>query len=221
MPKIKSKSWGQYAIHRFGEYLVTAELCRRGFSATPFAGNLPHIDIMAMDEDGSFIPVQVKTIKQNSSWQFDVRNFVDVQFDGNRHIDIMAMDEDGSFIPVQVKTIKQNSSWQFDVRNFADVQFDGNRQILKSPKDPPYPNLICVLVRRGEVYGEDMFFILTWEELRDIIYMKYSDDVARRLGGIRPRTPQSTHYAIYPIDLVEYKDRWELFEKIRTGLHRE
>ncbi|WP_143597454.1 PDDEXK-like family protein [Thermoflexus hugenholtzii] len=109
MPKIKSKSWGQYAIHRFGEYLVTAELCRRGFSATPFAGNLPHIDIMAMDEDGSFIPVQVKTIKQNSSWQFDVRNFV-------------------------------------------DVQFDGNRQILKSPKDPPYPNLICVLVRRGEVY---------------------------------------------------------------------
>jgi hypothetical protein len=178
MPKIKSKSWGQHAIHRFGEYLVTAELCRRGFSATPFAGNLPHIDIMAMGEDGSFIPVQVKTIKRESSWQFDVRNFV-------------------------------------------DVQFDGIRQILKSPKDPPYPNLICVLVRRGEVYGEDMFFVLTWEELRDIIHMKYDEDIVRKLGGIRPRTPQSTHCALYPIDLVEYKDRWELFEKLKTGLHRE
>jgi hypothetical protein len=57
MFKIKSKSWDQYTIQRFGEYLVTAELCRRGFSATPFAGNIPYIDIVATDQSGNFIYV--------------------------------------------------------------------------------------------------------------------------------------------------------------------
>jgi hypothetical protein len=178
MFKIKSKSWDQYTIQRFGEYLVTAELCRRGFSATPFAGNIPYIDIVATDQSGNFIYVQVKTIKSNSSWQFDVRKF-------------------------------------------ANIEINGGRQILKSPKDSLYPNLICVLVQRGKFYGEDLFYVLTWEDLRDLIYRKYEEEIIKKRGGRRPRTPESTHCAIYPKDLSEYKDRWELFEKIATGLHRE
>ncbi len=30
-----------------GEYLVAAEMCRRGFIATTFTGNVPHYDIIA------------------------------------------------------------------------------------------------------------------------------------------------------------------------------
>ena len=31
-----------------GEFLVAAELCRRNLVATPFSGNVPHYDIIAV-----------------------------------------------------------------------------------------------------------------------------------------------------------------------------
>jgi len=36
-----------------GEFLVAAELCRRGLLATPFAGNVPHYDIIASGPRGA------------------------------------------------------------------------------------------------------------------------------------------------------------------------
>ncbi|WP_448591016.1 hypothetical protein [Thermoflexus hugenholtzii] len=171
MPKDKST----HSIHKFGVYLVTAELYRRGFVATPCARN---IDIIATDKRGNNVYVKVKVMTQQS--------------------------------------------WQFHIDEFADIEFDGERQILKSPKDPPYPNLICLLVRRGEVYGKDEFFVLTWEEMRNIVYNKYRKEVIERRDGIRPKNRESRHFKIDPSDLPdECKDRWELFEKIGTSLHRE
>lgn len=35
-----------------GEYLVAAEVCRRGFIATTFTGNVPHYDIIASNATG-------------------------------------------------------------------------------------------------------------------------------------------------------------------------
>jgi len=35
-----------------GEYLVAAEVCRRGFIAATFTGNVPHHDIIASDGSG-------------------------------------------------------------------------------------------------------------------------------------------------------------------------
>jgi len=43
-----------------GEYLVAAELSRRGLIATTFTGNVPHYDIVASDEFGQHVSVQVK-----------------------------------------------------------------------------------------------------------------------------------------------------------------
>jgi len=45
-----------------GEYLVCAELCRRGFLATAFAGNVPDFDVLAVDEVNVVRPIQVKAI---------------------------------------------------------------------------------------------------------------------------------------------------------------
>jgi hypothetical protein len=45
-----------------GEFLVAAELCRRGLLATPFAGNVPHYDIIASGQSGGHVAVQVKAI---------------------------------------------------------------------------------------------------------------------------------------------------------------
>ena len=55
-------------VGQAGEYLVAAELCRRGMIATTFTGNVPHYDIIASNEKGQHVAVQVKT-SRSSSWQ--------------------------------------------------------------------------------------------------------------------------------------------------------
>lgn len=69
-----------------GEFLVAAELCRRGLLATPFAGNVPHYDIIASGQSGGHVAVQVKAINR-LNWQFDIRKFADVRLDGE-HQDV-------------------------------------------------------------------------------------------------------------------------------------
>lgn len=70
-----------------GEYLVAAELCRRGVIATTFTGNVPHYDIVASDAHGRHIAIQVKAIK-GPSWQFKITDFLDVKMhkDGRRQV---------------------------------------------------------------------------------------------------------------------------------------
>ena len=61
-----------------GEYLVAAELSRRGLLTATFAGNVPDYDIVATGSRGQTALVQVKAIA-GPSWQFDIRTFVDVR----------------------------------------------------------------------------------------------------------------------------------------------
>ena len=68
-----------------GEYLVASELCRQGFVATTFTGNVPHYDIIASDNRGQHVLVQVKAIRKGS-WQFDLRKFVEITLDGQRQV---------------------------------------------------------------------------------------------------------------------------------------
>ncbi|MBE2225643.1 MAG: hypothetical protein IAF02_29170 [Anaerolineae bacterium] len=56
-------------VGQAGEYLVAAELSRRGLIATTFTGNVPDYDIIASTEKGKHISVQVKTTT-GISWQF-------------------------------------------------------------------------------------------------------------------------------------------------------
>jgi Holliday junction resolvase-like predicted endonuclease len=64
---------------RQGEYLVAAELCRLGYLTTTFSGNVPELDIIAVNERLEARPVQVKTIK-GASWQFDAKRFVNIEY---------------------------------------------------------------------------------------------------------------------------------------------
>jgi len=66
-----------------GEYLVAAELCRRGYHATTFTRNVPAYDIIATDEEGSIAFIQVKAIR-GRGWQFDMRSFAEVNVEGDR-----------------------------------------------------------------------------------------------------------------------------------------
>ena len=70
---------------QIGEYLVAAELCRRGFIATTFTGNVPHFDIIALNASGRHQAIQVKAIT-GGSWQFDSRAFATIRLDGKKQV---------------------------------------------------------------------------------------------------------------------------------------
>ena len=68
---------------QIGEHLVAAELGRRGYVATPFAGNVPMYDLLAADLSGRAVPIQVKAIN-GPSWQFSARAFLDIEIGEER-----------------------------------------------------------------------------------------------------------------------------------------
>jgi hypothetical protein len=73
-------------VGQTGEYLVAAELSRRGLIATTFTGNVPHYDIIASDEEGRHVSVQVKA-SRHPSWQFgDITHFCDISFNKEHQI---------------------------------------------------------------------------------------------------------------------------------------
>jgi hypothetical protein len=54
--------------------------------ATTFTGNVPHYDIIASDEAGRHVSMQVKA-SRGASWQFgDISRYREVAFDGKRQV---------------------------------------------------------------------------------------------------------------------------------------
>jgi hypothetical protein len=72
---------GNQLTRQIGEHLVAAELGRREIIATPFAGNVPDFDLVAVGPSGKAVPIQVKAIN-GGSWQFDAKRFLVIEFDG-------------------------------------------------------------------------------------------------------------------------------------------
>ena len=73
-------------VGQTGEYLVAAELSRRGYIATTFTGNVPDYDIIASNERGKHVSVQVKA-SSGSSWQFgDISRYCQIDFKGRHQI---------------------------------------------------------------------------------------------------------------------------------------
>ncbi len=66
-----------------GEFLVCAELGRRGIIATPFAGNVPEFDVVATGEGLVTVPIQVKA-SNGTSWQTRLDRWLDVGYDTGR-----------------------------------------------------------------------------------------------------------------------------------------
>ena len=72
-------------VGQTGEYLVAAELGRRGLIATTFTGNVPHYDIIASDEKGKHVSVQVKA-GRGTSWQLNISHYCEITFQENKQI---------------------------------------------------------------------------------------------------------------------------------------
>lgn len=70
---------GLQTTGQVGEYLVAAELCRRGYTATTFTRNVPYFDILAINDKNEAQPIQVKSIR-GATWQFDAGAYLDISF---------------------------------------------------------------------------------------------------------------------------------------------
>lgn len=121
-----------------GEYLVAAELCRRGFIATTFAGNVPDFDIVATDANWKSTSIQVKTIQtQLGAWQFDARDFLDIKVQkGVQRVLGRVKLLNPNLLWVFVKLIGQGKD-EFYICRAKDVQrivFHGYRKNLEEKK---------------------------------------------------------------------------------------
>jgi hypothetical protein len=67
-------------VGQTGEYLVCAELGRRGLIATPFAGNVPEFDVLATDEHCRTVPIQVKT-SAGDTWPSQIDKWLKIEYD--------------------------------------------------------------------------------------------------------------------------------------------
>ncbi len=72
-------------VKQIGEHLVCAELGRRGLIATPFAGNVPGCDVLAVDMQLRAVAIQVKAaqwVPENQyCWPLTRDRFLVVEFD--------------------------------------------------------------------------------------------------------------------------------------------
>ena len=65
---------------QIGEYLVCAELGRRGYIATSFTGNVPEFDLIVANDDLKTIPVQVKT-SRSDNWPSRASLWIKIEID--------------------------------------------------------------------------------------------------------------------------------------------
>ena len=130
--------------------------------------------------------------------------FLVATFSGNvPDFDLLAANSYGTSIPIQVKTIR-GGAWQFSLDKFIEIRMEGEKQIPGKRRSPNIPHLMFVMVLATE-YGKDHFYILEWEELQNIIVRGYRAWLKTK-GGIRPKKPDSLHWALTPNSLKEFRE---------------
>lgn len=71
-------------VGQAGEFAVCSQLGKLGLIATPFAGNVPGFDVLAVDEHLNCVPIQVKTSRGKTWIAGDLSNYVEVTLIGNK-----------------------------------------------------------------------------------------------------------------------------------------
>jgi len=139
--QFKSQLSGQ-----IGEHLVVAELGRLGVIATPFAGNVPDIDVLAY-ANGESVAIQIKA-QRNGSVSVDAKKYLNLRFEGDIQIILGKLDDvDRKLIFVLVKIGKQSGEdefYIFDQGVVQDLIHEGHKRFLNKhggvrPRNPKTP----------------------------------------------------------------------------------
>lgn len=117
-----------------GEYLVAAEVCRRGFIATTFTGNVPDYDIIALNASGKHLAIQVKAIK-GGAWQFDSRAFAEIRLEGKKQVvgrPVEAPYPDLVCVFVRLRGQGDDEFYILPWTQLQKIAVDGHRRYLES-----------------------------------------------------------------------------------------
>ena len=126
-----------------GEYLVCAELCRRGYIATSFTGNVPDYDVIAVDTNNRAIQIQVKTINIGT-WQLNAKNYLDIKITEDKRQLIKKKDcpnKELIFIFVKLNDQGNDEFYIIKLKDLQEIIFSGYKFYLdshngKRPKNP-------------------------------------------------------------------------------------
>lgn len=143
------------------------------------------------------------------------RGYISTTFTGNvPHYDIVASSGDGRHLSVQVKTAL-SGSWHLIISSFCEITFNGSRQVMGPLKEAPVLDLVTVfVVLAGQ--GQDRFYVLGWEQLRDTVVQDYMGWMAAR-DWTRPKNAQSLHCALLERQIPTYADAWGTIGKRLGG----
>jgi hypothetical protein len=137
--------WGIQLTKQAGEYLVAGELCRRGYLAATFSGNVRDYDIIGMSEDGRAFTVQVKTILGGAFQIGDARRFLripPVGTDGRQLIDgLVDLRDESIWVFVHLSGVNQPAYFVTTAREVQSLIFQGYRANLEKhgwqrPRNP-------------------------------------------------------------------------------------
>ncbi|MFH0801393.1 MAG: hypothetical protein V2A78_03280 [bacterium] len=112
---------------RIGEFLVCAELGRKGLIATPFSSNVPKFDIIVTDEHCRTLPIQVKASNSNKyNWQTKADQWMNIEIDDKEKSQIfkgkLKIEEPNLiFVCVAIKNKPENRD-RFFILQKKDIQ---------------------------------------------------------------------------------------------------
>ena len=132
-----------------GEHLVAAKLGRMGFVAAPFAGNVPLFDLLAADQRGFTIPIQVKTIN-GGGWQYQADTFLEIEIvDDFQHVrgKKPLLNPDMLCIFILLQPDERDEFYLMSHRELQQLTFES----YKSRKRPKKPDSMHCAVRPEEL----------------------------------------------------------------------
>lgn len=109
-----------------GEFLVCAELGKRGFIATSFTGNVPEFDLIVADEHLNAIPIQVKT-SRSDNWPTRANLWINLEINHQAKMQIDKGDTQLSnpnliYVYVALAEPETNERDQFFILQKSDLQ---------------------------------------------------------------------------------------------------
>lgn len=121
-----SSGLGNKLTGQIGEYLVCAELGRRGFIATPFSGNVPAFDVLATDEFCRTVPIQVKA-SNSDNWPATARDWMNIHLDSESGVQtllglVKIPNPDLIYVCISIAKVNSGKNDRYFVLTKTDVQ---------------------------------------------------------------------------------------------------
>lgn len=141
------------------------------------------------------------------------RGWIAASFSGNvPDFDIIASNENYMTIHIQVKT-SNGQSWHINANKHLDIHKDNEKQIqiVKGKKSLPKSNVFHFFIMLNDT-GKDDFFIVPQSDLQHIVFKEYNDYI-NRTHGKRVENWESTHFAMKPSWIKQFKDMWDILNK--------